>query len=104
MLRRADSVRHSAFNTSRGAVAVLLATLALMLFALPAHAADGGTIQGKVVNGTSIGLSRAALLLANHREPLMVVGNAANLVGIVVMLGPIRGLHRSSWVACGSSG
>ncbi len=38
-----------------------------------------------------VGLSGAAMFLADYREPLMVLGIAVNLVGIVVML---RTIHR----------
>ena len=43
-----------------------------------------------------IGLSGVALFLADYQEPLMVLGVAMNLVGIVVMLRTIRRLQPRS--------
>lgn len=41
-----------------------------------------------------VGLSGAALLLSEYRQPLMLVGIASNLVGIAMMVRAIRRIHR----------
>ncbi len=50
-----------------------------------------------------LGLSGAALLLAEYRQPIMIAGIAVNLVGIIVMVRTVRRVQRHSLASGDSS-